>query len=418
MTAIFPLLAGQDISFTKKPTFSTIVAPHVSGREVRDALYQSPIWRFEVSFNALNSALGNTYGAAVGSQSLQALMGLFLQCQGQYGTFVFYDPTDCAVSSQGFGTGDGATTTFQLLRTLGGFSEPVASAWVASAPAVFPAQGVSGYAPMNVFANSVNLSSGFNLSGAVILTGGQTDPNGGTLGLLMAETATTATHYARQSSIPVVAGSAVTFSCDLLRGGARYVALFLDNGSANGSGAIFDLLAGAVTATVNNGVATGLVTTITPASGSWFRCAVSCVLDQTSTTARVSVVGCNNTASPLTWYPSYLGSTSNTVTTAFAQVEINPSPGAPGPFTPTIATRCYGSPRITAAGALVDPTGYTLSGGAVTFSTPPANGAALQWTGYFGFLCRFDDDAVEFEQFMSQLWAAKSVKFRSVRASS
>ena len=66
---VFPLLAGQDISFTKKPTFSTIVAPHVSGREVRDALYQNPIWEFEVSFNALNSSPGNIYGGGVGSQS-------------------------------------------------------------------------------------------------------------------------------------------------------------------------------------------------------------------------------------------------------------------------------------------------------------------------------------------------------------
>ncbi len=416
MTPVFPVLAGQDISFTKKPTFSTIVAPHVSGREVRDALYQNPIWEFEASFNALDSSPGNIYGGAVGAQSLQAVMGLFLQCQGQFGTFLFYDPTDCAVAAQAFGAGDGATTTFQLLRSLGGFSEPIGAAWTASAPTVFPAQGVTGYAPMNVFASSVNLSAGFSLSSAVTLTGGQADPNGGTLGLLIAETATTAAHYVRQSSIPIVAGGAATFSCDLLQGGARYIALFLDNGGANGKGAIFDLQAGAVTATASDGIATGLVATITPLAGSWFRCAVSCVLDQTSTSARVSIVGCNNAASPLTWYPSYLGSTSNTVTAAFPQVEIDPSPGAPGPFTPTLATRCYGSPRITAAGALVDPTGYTLSGGTVTFATPPASGAALQWTGYFGFLCRFDDDATQFEQFMSQLWRAKSVKFRSVRA--
>ena len=36
----FPSLAGQGWSVHKKPIFSTIVASHVSGREVRDALYQ------------------------------------------------------------------------------------------------------------------------------------------------------------------------------------------------------------------------------------------------------------------------------------------------------------------------------------------------------------------------------------------
>ena len=31
---------------------------HVSGREVRDALYQYPIWEFELSFDGLNSSSG------------------------------------------------------------------------------------------------------------------------------------------------------------------------------------------------------------------------------------------------------------------------------------------------------------------------------------------------------------------------
>ena len=57
-------------------------------------------------------------------------MGLFLQCQGQWGTFLYIDPTDNAVSRQAFATGDGATTSFTLARALGGFLEPVG--WVTS----------------------------------------------------------------------------------------------------------------------------------------------------------------------------------------------------------------------------------------------------------------------------------------------
>ena len=49
-------------------------------------------------------------------------MGLFLQCQGQFGTFLYTDPTDDSVTAQTFATGDGATTTFTFARTLGGFS--------------------------------------------------------------------------------------------------------------------------------------------------------------------------------------------------------------------------------------------------------------------------------------------------------
>jgi hypothetical protein len=52
----------------------------------------------------------------------------------------------------------------------------------------------------------------------------------------------------------------------------------------------------------------------------------------------------------------------------------------------------------------------------VAFATAPAPGAVLAWSGFFSFLCRFDDDAVDFEQFMSNLWKVESLKFKSLRA--
>ena len=124
----FPTLAGQGWSVHKKPIFSTLVAGHVSGREVRDALWQYPLWEFELSFDGLASDSASYPG--LGAQSLQSLMGLFLQAQGQFGTFLYADPTDDSVSGQALGTGDGATTAFAFVRTLGGFTEPVG--WVMS----------------------------------------------------------------------------------------------------------------------------------------------------------------------------------------------------------------------------------------------------------------------------------------------
>ena len=216
MTIIFPVLAGQDISFTKKPTFSTIVAPHVSGREVRDALYQNPIWQFEVVVQrARFHRRANIYGGGVGAQSLQALMGLFLQCQGQFGTFLFYDPTDYAVAAQGFGDrrrsdDDVSAST----ASLGGFAEADRrSLGSARRFAVFPAAGRSRpIAPTNVCTNSVGRSlRGFTASpGDVSLTGSQADPNGGTLAVLHRRERRPTAHYdAAQGSIPIVAGAAV-----------------------------------------------------------------------------------------------------------------------------------------------------------------------------------------------------------------
>jgi uncharacterized protein (TIGR02217 family) len=142
----FPTLAGLGFSAHKKPAFSTITASHVSGREVRDALYQNPIWQFELTFDGLDSSNGTYPG--LGANSLQSLMGFFLECQGQYGTFLYTDPTDSAVVSGAIATGDGATTIFTFARYMGSFLEPVG--WVTSVS--------------NVYLNGVNQDSGWSLS--------------------------------------------------------------------------------------------------------------------------------------------------------------------------------------------------------------------------------------------------------------
>ena len=130
---LFPALPGQGWSVRKKPTFATIVASHVSGREVRDALYVDPLWQFELTFDGLASDAASYPG--LGAESLQALMGLFLQCQGQLGTFLYTDPTDNVATAQGLGLGTGTQTSFTMGRALGGFFEPVG--WVASISGVW-----------------------------------------------------------------------------------------------------------------------------------------------------------------------------------------------------------------------------------------------------------------------------------------
>ncbi len=139
----FPVLPGQAWSVHKRPTFATRVAPHVSGREVRRANYAAALYEFEVAFDGLASA----GFAGLGASSLQTLMGFYLQCQGQLGTFLYADPTDDAVTVQPIGVGDGATTAFTMVRSLGGAIEPVG--WVTGIGNVYlggAAQASSAYA--------------------------------------------------------------------------------------------------------------------------------------------------------------------------------------------------------------------------------------------------------------------------------
>ena len=111
----FPTLPGQTFA-TKSPITAGIVAEHDSGRTVRTALYQG-LYEFEVGFEALASDAASNPG--LGAQSLQAVMGLYLQCGGSYGAFLYVDPNDNAATNQTLATGDGATTQFTFLRSIG-----------------------------------------------------------------------------------------------------------------------------------------------------------------------------------------------------------------------------------------------------------------------------------------------------------
>ena len=72
----FPTLAGLGWSVHKKPVFSTLVASHVSGREVREALYQNPIWSFELTYDGLSSS--PTAYPGLGVKFAANAVGIFL----------------------------------------------------------------------------------------------------------------------------------------------------------------------------------------------------------------------------------------------------------------------------------------------------------------------------------------------------
>lgn len=77
-----------------------------------------------------------------------------------------------------------------------------------------------------------------------------------------------------------------------------------------------------------------------------------------------------------------------------------------------------GTPNIYEAGTLTTPSSIS-STGVVTFSSAPASGAALTWTGSFYFLCRFAADTLggtrvfTINNQSSDQWVFDGVKFSS-----
>ena len=112
--AIFPTLPGLKWDVTKKPYFSTKIQTSVSGKESRAIDWSYPRWQFDLSYELLRDDATN---------ELRTLMGFFLQRHGAFDSFLYTDPSDNYVASQSIGTGNGATTAFQLVRSLGGFTE-------------------------------------------------------------------------------------------------------------------------------------------------------------------------------------------------------------------------------------------------------------------------------------------------------
>jgi uncharacterized protein (TIGR02217 family) len=114
--AIFPALAGLEYPVVRTPIFRTLIQQSTSGKETRAALWTYPRWKWTLSFNFLRDDSNNEF---------RTLLGFFLARQGAFDSFLFDDADDRQVTGQPIGQGAGSQTAFQLVRSLGGFTEPV-----------------------------------------------------------------------------------------------------------------------------------------------------------------------------------------------------------------------------------------------------------------------------------------------------
>jgi uncharacterized protein (TIGR02217 family) len=126
---LFPDLRGLAWEYTLTPTFSTGMQQAASGREVRAAFWSSPLWKMSLSYEFVRD--DPQHVDVNGYTELQQLQGFFLARQGSFDSFLIdlaqltRKPLDSTISGQPIGTGDGATTSFQLVRNVGGATEEV-----------------------------------------------------------------------------------------------------------------------------------------------------------------------------------------------------------------------------------------------------------------------------------------------------
>lgn len=126
---VFPVMPGLSWSVLKAPSTRTLIHQAVSGKELRLSLMSNPLWAFTLTYELLRAGSPFT--------EYQQLLSFWLDRSGAYDSFLYTDPSDNSVTAQSFGTGNGSTTTFQLLRSIygGGFLEAVQN--VNGAPSIY-----------------------------------------------------------------------------------------------------------------------------------------------------------------------------------------------------------------------------------------------------------------------------------------
>lgn len=373
--SVYPSLPG--LMF---PVGRSVLPPPVqvrttpSQREYRARDATLPRYQYSLAYEFLKT--GNR------GSDLATLLGFYNAVGGPFDSWLFLDPDDNSVVANTFGVGNGSSTSWQLLRSFGGFAEPVYD--LSGLPLVYvngvlTANAVAPYGSFEVDTNSDGVADGWSVM------------SGGTTGTVS---------YGRTSTVnpasPAGTKSQQLGATNLGTLGSDYVALQIASPiSVSGSQAY------TLAADCNTAGPTGLEVRF---HITW----------ATAGGAYISVDTANFNLTPGDWVRPTLTVTSpsnagQAVLRLFMQAR-NGGAGAASVLFDAVQF------QPGAATAFVDQNATVSSTGLVTFAVAPAASAALTWTGNFYRRCRFLGDALDTSKFMADLFDAKTVKFISVKS--
>jgi uncharacterized protein (TIGR02217 family) len=126
--AIFPTLIGLAFPVTRTVQWSADIQESIAGMENRLSYYTYPRYQYDIDVNVLQ---------ANSIQDFQTLIGFINSRQGSFDSFLYMDTYDNFVSSQLIGSSTGSSTVFQLIKSFGGFIEPVLAPNTSSAITVY-----------------------------------------------------------------------------------------------------------------------------------------------------------------------------------------------------------------------------------------------------------------------------------------
>ena len=372
LPAHFPTLPGLTWSIGKQPEFSTLVKTAVNGAETRITHWAFPRWRYKLNYDLLRDQPNSPIS------DLKSLMGFFLARHGQAEPFLLHDRDDCLAVRQSLGLGDGVTTLFPAVRSLGGFIEPVGAVWPLLPWLYGPAGG-----RVHVISGEIRFAD-WRLAAAPseCLTNPEL--------YVFASTPLGPAAVSGDSLLPTD-GLPVTIAvlCDATRHSTTTVTIWDSSGAAGDHSLVItaDLTQGTTTV-LNNSLGGAVTPAVTSLGNGWMLLSVT--LDPLPG-QRYCVLTDGNGG---------LGTTGRAAL---------PGP-ADGDDTLAAVVRVNGV-------ALTYGTEWQWSddGRAFVFVQPPANGAVISADFTFSFLVRFAKDVAEFTQFAHALWELRSLELVSVK---
>lgn len=114
---LFPEMRGEQWDVIHKPEFVSKVQHSESGRELRSAYRVNPLWYITMTYDIFKDTATNVDFAL--DFAIQRILGFFMKHLGSFGNFLFTNPRDHIVTAEVFGSGDGVTKSFQLVRAYG-----------------------------------------------------------------------------------------------------------------------------------------------------------------------------------------------------------------------------------------------------------------------------------------------------------
>ncbi len=123
-TQLFPTLSGLEWDIKRSEIWGgTTIQESVSGKRTGIQNWSSPRYSWEVSVSVLPAIA--SMSNAPSSADFPSLFGFFNSRGGRFDTFLYQDLDDNTSTAQSLGTGNSSAVKFQLVKTYGGYVEPV-----------------------------------------------------------------------------------------------------------------------------------------------------------------------------------------------------------------------------------------------------------------------------------------------------